>query len=190
MKQEWSTGAAASKLHEIELNDEFSKALQLMDGTNDNVLVTGKAGTGKSTLLGYFISKTSKAVAVLAPTGVAAVNVGGQTIHSFFGFKPSVTLGKVRKAWGERRRVLEELDALVIDEASMVRADLFDCVDVSLRLNRGKKSEPFGGVQMILFGDFYQLPPVVKGAERELFKTHYASPYFFHSKAFGNAKFE
>ena len=161
-----------------------------MDGTNDNVLVTGKAGTGKSTLLGYFISKTSKAVAVLAPTGVAAVNVGGQTIHSFFGFKPSVTLGKVRKAWGERRRVLEELDALVIDEASMVRADLFDCVDVSLRLNRGKKSEPFGGVQMILFGDFYQLPPVVKGAERELFKTHYASPYFFHSKAFGNAKFE
>jgi len=189
-QQMWSNAAESSKLQGIELNEEFSKALQIMEETSENVLVTGKAGTGKSTLLSYFISKTNKDVAVLAPTGVAAVNIGGQTIHSFFGFKPDVMLGKIKKAWGERRRLYQELDALVVDEASMVRADLLDCVDASLRLNRGKKSKPFGGVQMIFFGDLYQLPPVVTGRERSLFRTNYASPYFFNSQAFKSTSFE
>lgn len=189
MRKEQET-AMSSKLQEIELNEEFLRALRLMEGTDGNVLVTGKAGTGKSTLLNYFISKTRKNVAVLAPTGVAAVNVGGQTIHSFFGFKPNVTQSKIRKAWGEKKRVLEELDALVIDEASMVRADLLDCVDTSLRLNRGEHDKPFGGAQMVFFGDMYQLPPVVSGKERDIFRTRYASPYFFDSEAFKSTSFE
>ena len=189
MGHPWET-AAALKAHKIEINAEFSKALQLMEGGSRNVLVTGKAGTGKSTLLALFVSRTRKKVAVLAPTGVAAVNVGGQTIHSFFHFRPDVTLGKIKKPWGEQKRLYEELDALVIDEASMVRADLFDCMDRSLRLSRGQKNMPFGGVRIILFGDLYQLAPVVTGKEKAMFAGNYPSPYFFDSQAFAAADFE
>lgn len=173
----------------IDLNEEFMKALRLMEETEKNVLVTGKAGTGKSTLLNYFTDKTRKGIAVLAPTGVAAVNVNGQTIHSFFNFRPDITISKVREARGERERVLQELDALVIDEASMLRADLLDCVDKTLRLNRREKT-PFGGVQMIFFGDLYQLPPVIMGKERRIFEEQYESPYFFDAPSFRNTIFE
>ena len=162
----------------IELNEEFRLALGLLENTNEHIFLTGKAGTGKSTLLELFRRDTKKNIVVLAPTGVAAVNVSGQTIHSFFGFKPDITLAKVKKSRKEYLGLFERLETLIIDEVSMVRADLLDCVDKALKKNRGRK-EPFGGVQMVFIGDLYQLPPVVTSAERELFRSHYKSPYFF-----------
>jgi len=176
----------------IELNNLFKKALDLLESTPQNVFITGKAGTGKSTLLDYFRGQTKKRVVVLAPTGVAAINVRGETIHSFFGFKPDITLDKVRKIdfTSERQNVYKKIDAIVIDEISMVRADLLDCVDKFLRLNGPDKNLPFGGLQMIFFGDLYQLPPVVTSREQHLFKGHYASPYFFSARVFQNIKIE
>jgi len=167
----------------IEINDRFKEALGWMEDSARSVFITGKAGTGKSTLLEYFRETTGKRIAVLAPTGVAALNVRGQTIHSFFGFKPDITLEKVRKIstkrFPEKAALFKRLDAVVIDEASMVRADLLDCVEKFLRLNGPKARRPFGGLQMIFIGDLYQLPPVVSGAEKHLFTLHYDSPYFF-----------
>ena len=167
-----------SKPERIDLNEQFQKALDLMENTSKHGFITGKAGTGKSTLLDYFRSQTKKKLIVLAPTGVSALNVRGQTIHSFFGFKPNVTLKSIKKIRRSGKNIYKELNAIVIDEASMVRADLLDCIDKFLRLNAGKK-KPFGGVQMIFIGDLYQLPPVVTGGEKEFFNTHYKSPYFF-----------
>ncbi len=149
-----------------------------MENTSGHVFITGKAGTGKSTLLDYFRNHTRKKLAVLAPTGVSALNVRGQTIHSFFGFKPNVTLKSIKKIKGRGKNIYKELDAIVIDEASMVRADLLDCIDRFLRLNARSK-KPFGGVQVIFIGDLYQLPPVVTSSEKEFFNTHYQTPYFF-----------
>ncbi len=167
----------------IEINDRFREALAWMEDSDRSVFITGKAGTGKSTLLEYFRETTRKRIAVLAPTGVAALNVRGQTIHSFFGFKPDVTLEKVRKVnakrFPEKAALYKRLEAVVIDEASMVRADLLDCVEKFLRLNGPKSRRPFGGLQMIFIGDLYQLPPVVAGAEKHLFTLHYETPYFF-----------
>ena len=164
----------------IDLNPQFKKALEAMEETGKNIFITGRAGTGKSTLLQYFRERTKKKIVVLAPTGVAALNVQGQTIHSFFRFKPDVTLESVRKnGKTERSDLIQKLDAIVIDEISMVRADLLDCVDLFLRLNGKNKQAPFGGIQMIFIGDLYQLPPVVTSHERDIFKTHYQSPYFF-----------
>ena len=175
----------------IDLNEWFHKALFLID-KGKNVFITGRAGTGKSTLLEYFCGQTKKKVAVLAPTGVAALNVHGQTIHSFFGFRPDITVSKVRKDYRNRSKngLYKNLDAIVIDEISMVRADLLDCVDEFLRLNGKNKSMPFGGLQMIFVGDLYQLPPVVKGEEREIFKSVYQTPYFFSSNALEGFDFE
>lgn len=167
----------------IEINDQFRQALHWMEETARPVFVTGKAGTGKSTLLEHFRETTLKKIAVLAPTGVAALNIRGQTIHSFCGFKPDITLVKVRKINAkkdpERAALLRKLDAVVIDEISMVRADLLDCVEKFLRLNGPKPRRPFGGLQLILIGDLYQLPPVVAGVEKTLFTLHYETPYFF-----------
>lgn len=169
----------------IELNPDFERAFDLMEHTRKHLFVTGRAGTGKSTLLSYFREQTDKNVVVLAPTGVAAVNVKGQTIHSFFGFKPDITVAKVRKLRPEGKGDLyKKLDAIVIDEISMVRADLMDCIDAFLRRHGPDASEPFGGVQMILIGDLYQLPPVVGSDEREIFADHYQSPYFFSAHVF------
>ena len=174
----------------MELNLDFKKALGIMENTDSNLFITGNAGTGKSTLLEYFRSATSKNVAVLAPTGVAALNVGGQTIHSFFHFKPDITPGSVRQLSEFNSKIYKALDTIIIDEISMVRADLFDCIDRFMRLNGRDDSLPFGGVQMILIGDLYQLPPVVTNEERALFSGPYKSQYFFDSKAFAKLPFE
>ncbi len=167
------------------------EALRIMNDTHDNLFLTGRAGTGKSTLLTEFRKLAKKSLAVLAPTGVAAVNVGGQTIHSFCGFKPDITLKKVKrlKDGDKKVKVLEKLDAIVIDEISMTRADLFDCLEKFLRLNkRGRNGEdldlPFGGLQIIVIGDLYQLPPVVASSESGAFETLYDSPYFYSAKTF------
>lgn len=174
----------------IEINPEFKKALQYLEKSTSHVFITGKAGTGKSTLLGYFREHTRKKVVVLAPTGVAALNVRGETIHSFFRFKPDITLEKVREYRGKRKKIYQAVEMIIIDEVSMVRADLLDCIDAFLRLNGRCKQEPFGGAQMVFIGDLYQLPPVVNSQEKEFFSVHYKSPYFFSARAFAGLAME
>lgn len=169
------------------MTSDFLEALRMMEDTSHHIFLTGRAGTGKSTLLSLFREKTRKNVAILAPTGVAAVNVKGQTIHSFFGFKPNITFDKVRRI-SEGRDLYNQLETLVIDEISMVRADLLDCVDKFLRLNGPHRDQAFGGVQMIFIGDLYQLPPVVTSLERPVFEAQYATPYFFSASAFGGGQ--
>lgn len=154
-----------------------------MEETSDHIFLTGRAGTGKSTLLKYFREKTKKKHVVLAPTGVAALNVKGQTIHSFFGFHPRVQPHLVHRAAEENLDFFKKIDVIIIDEISMVRADLLDCVDRALRLNRKKPKKPFGGVQLIFIGDLFQLPPVVTRDEQHRFQSEYASPYFFSATA-------
>ena len=164
----------------------------MLENTSRSVFITGKAGTGKSTLLQYFREHTKKKIVVLAPTGVAAINVNGETIHSFFGFKPGITLDKITKVKFRhgRKNIYKKIDAIVIDEISMVRADLLDCVDKFLRLNGPKSRSSFGGIQMILIGDLYQLPPVVASQEKQIFRGHYTSEYFFDAKIFKEMKIE
>ena len=172
----------------IEFNDEFKRALTLMEDTSKHFFITGRAGTGKSTLLTCFREHTKKTIAVLAPTGVAALNVNGETVHSFFGFMPETTLQSVKKLESNNKRLLmyQSLDTIVIDEISMVRADLLDCVDKFLRLNGKDSSLPFGGIQMIFIGDLYQLPPVETKDQKILFQDYYTSPYFFSARVFGD----
>lgn len=178
-----------------ELNKQFKKALDVVEKTNRSVFITGKAGTGKSTLLEYFCGQTKKAVVVLAPTGVAAVNVKGETIHSFFKFRPDITLQDAKRIAEKARRnktrknLFDKLETIIIDEVSMVRADLLDCADVFLK-TVFKNKLPFGGKQMVFIGDLYQLPPVVIGRDREVFKTQYDSCYFFSAKVMADLKME
>ncbi len=164
----------------IDLNPQFVAALKLLEESSESLFITGRAGTGKSTLLQYFKKHTQKNIVILAPTGVAAVNIGGATIHSFFQFKPDVTL---EKAWAKgakarKPELYRALDAIVIDEISMVRADLLDCVDAFMRRVCGS-SKPFGGKRVIFFGDLYQLPPVVTRDDAEIFRSRYDSAFFF-----------
>jgi ATP-dependent exoDNAse (exonuclease V) alpha subunit len=173
--------SAAKKSTSFNFSPQGKEALRLMENTSESIFLTGRAGTGKSTLLRYFCDHTKKNVVVLAPTGVAAINAHGQTIHSFFGFKPNITLSKVKKV--DNPELYEKLDTIVIDEISMVRADLMDCIDRFLRLNGPTGNAPFGGVQMIFVGDLYQLPPIVTDQEREVFHRHYDTPYFFSARA-------
>lgn len=176
-------------LHPIPLNDEFNGVLDQLERTRDNLFITGKAGTGKSTLLQLFRNTTKKRCAVLAPTGIAALNVRGQTIHSFFGFPPKMIN---RKDINKRKnsRMYSNMDVCIIDEISMVRADMIDNIDIFLRINRGV-NKPFGGVQMVFFGDLFQLPPVVASDyERQVFSTYYETPYFFSSEIIRNPDFE
>lgn len=170
----------------LDLNPQFLHALHIMEETDKNVFITGRAGTGKSTLLQHFRNTTKKNIAVLAPTGVAAVNVKGQTIHSFFGFKPDITPDIARRMRPKEKSIYKKLDAIVIDEVSMVRADLMDCIAEFLHIHGKSKSQPFGGIQMIFIGDLYQLPPVVTSRDKALFKSLYKSPYFFDSMVFGS----
>lgn len=184
----------ARKYHTLEKpkitpTGETKAVLELLENTTTNIFLTGRAGTGKSTLLKYFRATTKKNVVALAPTGVAAVNVEGQTIHSFFKFGPTITESTVRRRYGEEGRIFQEIDAIVIDEISMVRADLFDCVEKFMRLNGRDPSLPFGGVQIIAVGDLYQLPPVVTNDERSIFEIAYRSPYFFDAKCYERSGF-
>jgi ATP-dependent exoDNAse (exonuclease V) alpha subunit len=173
----------------IEINEQFRKALELIE-SGKNVFVTGRAGTGKSTLLEHFRDTTKKSAVVLAPTGVAALNVNGQTIHSFFKFGTDITPEKVKRCRYHDKRLYKSLEAIVIDEISMVRADMLDCIDRFLRINGPKIHTPFGGVQMIFFGDLLQLPPVVSRKESEAFRNFYASQYFFDSRSYPTLKIE
>ena len=173
-----------------ELNERFQEALRLMQDTHQNLFITGRAGTGKSTLLSCFCRTTEKQPVVLAPTGVAALNVKGQTIHRFFNFYVDVTPDKIRAKKKVRNpKLYKKLQTIVIDEISMVRADLLDCIDTFLRLHGPDLGKSFGGVQMIFIGDLYQLPPVVTQNEQELFRTHYETPYFFSAHALQDADF-
>jgi ATP-dependent DNA helicase PIF1 len=167
----------------LELNRDFVYALDQLEKAGKNMFITGRAGTGKSTLLQLYRNTTRKKTVVLAPTGIAALNVKGQTIHSFFGFPPKVlTSHDIKKR--RNRRLYKNMEVLIIDEISMVRADMLDNIDYFLRINR-EDPRPFGGVQLIFFGDLFQLPPVVASdVESMLFQLHYESPYFFSSQVF------
>jgi|GEM_PF-207834 len=177
---------------ELDFTEEFAAAFDALENTSRHIFVTGKAGTGKSTLLQYFRHRSEKNVAVLAPTGVAAVNVKGQTIHSFFQFRPDITPQAIADLHVRRKKrdLYRKLEALIIDEISMVRADLLDCVDAFLRLYGPDTDKPFGGVQMVFFGDLFQLPPVVSRGEEDIFKTVYPTPFFFSAKVLEDLDFD
>lgn len=184
-------------LHDV-TNEIFSLAADLVNNTAQNIFLTGKAGTGKTTFLKYIREHTWKQTAVVAPTGVAAINAGGVTMHSFFQlpFEPFLpvrsfannpavadknNLFKKIMLGNVKRKVMEELELLIIDEASMLRCDKLDCIDTILKGVR-KNNYPFGGVQVLFIGDMYQLPPVAKDEEWNILREHYASPYFFDAQ--------
>ncbi|MGV0788397.1 AAA family ATPase [Mycolicibacterium sp. XJ2] len=171
---------------ELILTDEFRDALALLSGGR-NLFLTGKAGTGKSTLIRRFMAETDRNVVVVAPTGIAALNVDGYTIHRLFGFRTTTTLTDVTGGQyrpGRFAKTLASLQTLIIDEASMVRADVFDMVATALERYGPEPGVPFGGVQIVLVGDLYQLPPVVGDGEESYFTTVYETPYFFSARRF------
>ena len=156
-------------------------------GAQGNLFLTGRAGTGKTTLLRRFLSEAGDKAVIVAPTGVAAMNAGGQTIHSFFKLPPRLIEAQdVRRL--PNARVVRAVDTVVIDEISMVRADMLDAIDRSLKLNRGSK-RPFGGVRMILSGDLHQLPPVVSNQESPILLERFGGNYFFNAPAFREGEF-
>jgi len=168
---------------DIATPQQFLTALDFVRREEGHLFVTGRAGTGKSTLLRALRDMITQEAVVLAPTGLAAVNVGGQTIHSFFGFPPRlVRPDDIRRS--RNGRLMRRLKLIIIDEVSMVRSDLMWAIDQSLRLNRGRPREPFGGVRLLLFGDLHQLPPVVQGAEvAEHLDSAHGGPFFFQVPA-------
>ncbi len=178
-------------------NKEFQDALQLITHTRQSVFLTGKAGTGKSTFLKYICNHTKKKYVVLAPTGIAAINAGGVTLHSFFKlpFRPmlpddpdlSLLHGRIFEFFKypkEKRKIIAEVDLIIIDEISMVRADIIDCVDRILRVYSGNMRLPFGGKQLLFVGDVFQLEPVVPSDQKEILSLFYASPFFFSARVF------
>ncbi|MGN0213048.1 MAG: AAA family ATPase [Muribaculaceae bacterium] len=176
-------------------NREFRNALRLISDTRQSVFLTGKAGTGKSTFLKYICDVTRKKYIVLAPTGIAAVNVGGMTIHSFFKMPlkpmlpddPDYMPRKIRKTLRytkEKVRIIKELDLIIIDEISMVRADMIDFMDKVLRVYSENMREPFGGKQLLLVGDIFQLEPVVTPDMRDILRRYYNDFFFFNARAF------
>jgi len=193
------------EVNHIQLDDNnvaFNQAVEFVRFTNKNLFLTGKAGTGKTTFLKYIRQTVEKKMVVLAPTGVAAINAGGQTVHSFFHigrsiYTPDDTRLRRKAAKDEpdqrtiadffnfRERQLQlirTLDLLIIDEVSMLRCDLLDVIDKLLRWLRDCENEPFGGLQVLLIGDAFQLPPIVGNEEWKILETFYDSPFFFHSQ--------
>ena len=185
-----------------QLNELAELAAKYVNSTQRHIFLTGKAGTGKTTFLRYIVGNTYKKAVVAAPTGVAAINAGGVTLHSLFqlpfgsfipeniSLPPSnslvntpQTLHRESKFNTNKRQLIQELELLIIDEVSMLRADLLDCIDQTLRFIRRNRSTPFGGVQILFIGDLLQLPPVIKESEIELLKPFYSSSYFFHARA-------
>ena len=176
-------------------NKELQQALQVLQFTRHSLFLTGKAGTGKSTFLRYIAAHTKKKHVVLAPTGIAAINAGGVTLHSFFKlpFHPLLpndvqysvrNLRKTLKYNSEKIKILRELELVIIDEISMVRADIIDFIDKVLRVYSQNMREPFGGKQLLLVGDIFQLEPVVKEDDRQLLQPFYPSSFFFDAKVF------
>src|SRR5829696_1742525 len=190
-------------MHKTDIsNTLFNLAADLVNNTSRHIFITGKAGTGKTTFLKYICENTRKNTVVVAPTGVAAINAGGVTMHSFFQlpFSPFIpqavgfqeqnetvtnrnSLVSRLRMTTEKKKILQELELLVIDEISMVRCDMLDAVDTILRHIRRRYHEKFGGVQVLFIGDMFQLPPVIKENEWSLLKDFYDSPYFFDSLA-------
>lgn len=170
---------------QLEINNEFKQAFDLIADSRQNLFITGKAGTGKSTLLDYCWNNCSKNMVILAPTGVAALNVKGQTIHRFFGFPVNISVEKIeRKDFSPRsRKIFQNLETIIIDEASMLRADLLDCINALLKLYGPERGKPFGGIQIVLVGDLYQLPPVISNQEKGFFAAKYSTPYFFSAES-------
>lgn len=177
-------------------NKQFFYAVELVNTTNHSLFVTGRAGTGKTHFLKYVAENTNKKYVVLAPTGIAAINAGGNTIHSFFQMEPTAYFPSDSRLQLERnekgisifdsfkynrskRKLIDSLELIIIDEISMVRADQLDTIDRLLRVFRDNPNTPFGGVQLVLIGDLYQLPPVVKDEEYELMSKFYDTPFFF-----------
>ncbi len=202
------TGQAQLSIFEMDLPNLYNKYVKIPDGyerdetvgklfdrienTNDSFFISGKAGTGKSTFVQYFAQTSKKAILLTAFTGIAAINVGGVTVHSFFRFplRPLLPEDEEIKVFGEndqRRKVISEIDTIIIDEISMLRADTLQAIDYSLRRNGGDSTKLFGGKQILFVGDIFQLPPVTDEAddvEQFLFKELYNSPYFFDSDAY------
>lgn len=156
---------------DTEFTSEFKAVVDYVNQRRGNLFVTGRAGTGKSTLLRCVRDMVKGNVVVVAPTGLAAINVGGQTIHSFFRLPPRLLRPEDVRA-NRNAGLFRKLDVLIVDEVSMVRADLMAAIDRALRLNRGRPNEPFGGVCVVLFGDLHQLPPVVASPEINRYLTH------------------
>ena len=173
-------------------NKEWQDALQIINYTRRSLFLTGKAGTGKSTFLRYVADHTKKKHVILAPTGIAAINAGGSTLHSFFRlpFHPLLPndsrynwrhIKETLKYTGAQRKIIREVELIIIDEISMVRADIIDFIDKILRVYT-RNPEPFGGKQLLLVGDIYQLEPVLKEEDRQLLQPFYPSSYFFNAK--------
>lgn len=159
--------------------------MELLENSRNNIFISGRAGTGKSTLLRLFKETTKKQIVVLAPTGVAALNINGQTIHSFFRFPPGIIVNSALKKQ-RNRSIYKKLEVIVIDEISMVRADMLDNIDHFLRVNRDSPL-PFGGIQMVFIGDLFQIPPVVSQAfEKQYISEKFETPYFFSSNVLKN----
>src|SRR6187402_145832 len=172
----------------MELSPEQAAVFAAIETTREHIFVTGRAGTGKSTLLEHLAAQTSKNLVICAPTGVAALNVGGQTIHSLFRLPIGVIADHAIEQGPELRKLLGAIDTLVVDEVSMVNADLLDAIDRSLRQARQKPHEAFGGVQLVLFGDPYQLAPVPGDPEeRAYFADRYSSMWFFDARVWDEA---
>lgn len=171
-------------------NDVYARPVDFVTngvGAQGNIFLTGRAGTGKTTLLRRFLAEAGDTAIILAPTGVAAVNAGGQTLHSFFKFPPRlIEPADIRRL--RSTRVVKAVETIIIDEISMVRADMLDAIDKSLKLNRRSK-RPFGGARMIVSGDLHQLPPVVRGEEAQILEERYGGAYFFNAPAFAEAEF-
>lgn len=171
-----------TEINKLTLNGEQHNLFNIMENTNDNIFVTGKAGSGKSVLLRYFVKNTRKSVVVLAPTGAAAIQVSGQTIHSFFRFELGIlNEGSIRIS-DELADIIKNADTFIIDEISMVRVDLMESINIVLQHKKTYNNAlPFGGAQVIMFGDIYQLPPVVRDEDKNYLLRQYGGYFFFNA---------